>query len=104
MSNKAIVPTKTPIITRPNQVVTISRYILEHAESHSDEGGDLSGLLCDIALTGKMIAQEVRKAGLVDILGQTGTINVQGEHRQGRADELHTVSGDGTGRVWDKGK
>ena len=82
MSNKAIVPTKTPIITRPNQVVTISRYILEHAESHSDEGGDLSGLLCDIALTGKMIAQEVRKAGLVDILGQTGTINVQGEEVQ----------------------
>ena len=82
MSNKAIVPTKTPIITRPNQVVTISRYILEHEKSCPEEGGDLSGLLCDIALTGKMIAREVRKAGLVDILGQTGTINVQGEEVQ----------------------
>ena len=102
MSNKAIVPTKTPIITRPNQVVTISRYILEHAESHSDEGGDLSGLLCDIALTGKMIAQEVRKAGLVDILGQTGTINVQGEEVQkldDYANECFIKNFDPSGRV-----
>ena len=102
MSNKAIVPTKTPIITRPNQVVTISRYILEHAESHSDEGGDLSGLLCDIALTGKMIAQEVRKAGLVDILGQTGTINVQGEEVQkldDYANECFIKNFDHSGRV-----
>ena len=102
MSNKAIVPTKTPITTRPNQVVTISRYILEHAESHSDEGGDLSGLLCDIALTGKMIAQEVRKAGLVDILGQTGTINVQGEEVQkldDYANECFIKNFDHSGRV-----
>ncbi len=74
--------TKTPIITRPSQVVTIGRYILDQEQSHPEASGDLSGLLYDIALTGKMIAREVSKAGLVDILGQTGVVNVQGEEVQ----------------------
>ena len=75
-------PAKTPIITRPSKIVTIGRYILEEEHRFPEAKGDLSGLLYDIALTGKMIAREVSKAGLVDILGQTGTINVQGEEVQ----------------------
>ncbi|MEE8130256.1 MAG: class 1 fructose-bisphosphatase [Vicinamibacterales bacterium] len=89
MSSKGVTPTKTPIITRPSQIVTIDRYILEQEQSHPGASGDLSGLLYDIALTGKMIAREVRKAGLVDILGQTGTINVQGEEVQKLDDYAH---------------
>ena len=77
-----VTPTKTPIVTRPSQIVTIERYILDQEQSHPEASGDLSGLLYDIALTGKMIAREVRKAGLVDILGQTGTVNIQGEEVQ----------------------
>ena len=89
MSSKGVTPTKTPIITRPSQIVTIDRYILDQEQSHPGASGDLSGLLYDIALTGKMIAREVRKAGLVDILGQTGTINVQGEEVQKLDDYAH---------------
>ncbi len=89
MSSKGVTPTKTPIVTRPSQIVTIDRYILEQEQSHAGASGDLSGLLYDIALTGKMIAREVRKAGLVDILGQTGTINVQGEEVQKLDDYAH---------------
>jgi len=89
MSSKGVTPTKTPIVTRPSQIVTIDRYILEQEQSHPGASGDLSGLLYDIALTGKMIAREVRKAGLVDILGQTGTINVQGEEVQKLDDYAH---------------
>ena len=77
-----VTPTKTPIITRPSQIVTIERYILDQEQSHPEASGDLSRLLYDIALTGKMIAREVSKAGLVDILGQTGTVNIQGEEVQ----------------------
>lgn len=41
--------------------------------------GELSGLLRDIGLAAKRINVEVNKAGLVDILGDAGGINVQGE-------------------------
>jgi fructose-1,6-bisphosphatase I len=75
-------PAKQPIVTRPSQIVTIDRYILDQELKHPDASGDLSGLLYDIALTGKMIARETSKAGLVDILGKTGHVNVQGEQVQ----------------------
>ena len=71
-SDHRITPTKQPIVTRPNQIVTIDRYILAQQLAYAGSSGDLSGLLYDIALTGKMIAREVKKAGLVDILGQMG--------------------------------
>ena len=41
--------------------------------------GELSGLLRDIGLAAKRINVEVNKAGLVDILGDAGSVNVQGE-------------------------
>lgn len=40
---------------------------------------ELSNLLRDIGLAAKIINGEVNKAGLVDILGETGSVNVQGE-------------------------
>jgi fructose-1,6-bisphosphatase I len=41
--------------------------------------GELSNLLRDIALAAKRVNVEVNKAGLVDILGETGSVNIQGE-------------------------
>jgi len=41
--------------------------------------GELSNLLRDIALAAKRVNVEVNKAGLVDILGETGEMNIQGE-------------------------
>lgn len=82
LSKHVVHPKKQPIVTKPSEIVTIDRYILDQQLSHPDATGDLSGLLYDIALTGKMIAREVSKAGLVDILGQTGSVNVQGEEVQ----------------------
>ena len=70
---------KAPIVTRPNQIVTIERHILDEQADHPEARGTLSQLLYDIALTGKLISREVTKAGLVDILGETGVTNVQGE-------------------------
>jgi fructose-1,6-bisphosphatase I len=81
-TSRTVSPTRTPIVTRPNQIVTIDRYILDQEKLHPGATGDLSGLLYDVALTGKMIARETSKAGLVDILGRTGDVNVQGEEVQ----------------------
>ena len=45
--------------------------------------GELSRLLNDIAVAAKIVARDVRRAGLVDnILGAQGEVNVQGEQQQ----------------------
>jgi len=63
-------------------VVTIERYIIEQEKMHPEATGELSGLLYDLALAAKMIANKVRSAGLADILGSAENINVQGETQQ----------------------
>ncbi len=63
-------------------VVTIERYIIEQERLFPEATGDLSGILYDIALAAKIIANKVRMAGLVDILGRAGTNNVQGEEQE----------------------
>ena len=63
-------------------VVTIDRYIIEQEKLHPEATGELSGILYDLALAAKMIANKVRSAGLADILGATENENVQGEIQQ----------------------
>ncbi|MGQ0642181.1 MAG: class 1 fructose-bisphosphatase [Gemmatimonadaceae bacterium] len=63
-------------------VVTIERYIIEQERLFPEATGELSGILYDIALAAKIIANKVRMAGLVDILGRAGTHNVQGEQQE----------------------
>ncbi len=63
-------------------VVTIDRYIIEQERLHPQATGELSGILYDLAVAAKMIANKVRSAGLADILGATDDQNVQGEVQQ----------------------
>ena len=63
-------------------VVTIERFIIEQEGLHPEATGQLSGILYDLALAAKMIANKVRSAGLADILGSAGSENVQGETQQ----------------------
>src|SRR5476649_56228 len=60
-------------------VVTIERFIIEQESLHPEATGQLSGILYDLALAAKMIANKVRSAGLADILGSNESQNVQGE-------------------------
>jgi fructose-1,6-bisphosphatase I len=66
----------------PTSVVTIERFIIEQEQLHPGATGDLSGILYDLALAAKMIANKVRAAGLADVLGSMGSQNVQGETQQ----------------------
>src|SRR5262249_30802769 len=63
----------------PHEVISISRHIMEQQLAVPAATGDFSGLLNDITLATKLIARDVRKAGLVNILGLTGSENVHGE-------------------------
>jgi fructose-1,6-bisphosphatase I len=60
-------------------VVTIGRFILEQERHHPEATGVLTGILHELTLAAKLIHREVSKAGLVDILGDTGRENVHGE-------------------------
>ncbi|NIP78892.1 MAG: class 1 fructose-bisphosphatase [Gemmatimonadetes bacterium] len=60
-------------------VITIGRHIVDQERLHPEATGALSDILYNMALAAKLIAREVSKAGLVDILGMTGDTNVHGE-------------------------
>ena len=64
---------------QPTKIVTIERHILDEQHSHPEATGILTSLLYDIALAGKVIASQITRGGLAEILGQSGNINVQGE-------------------------
>ena len=64
------------------KVVTIERFIIEQERLQPQATGELSNLLYDIALAAKIISGNVRRAGLVDVIGAVGRTNVQGEQQQ----------------------
>ena len=61
------------------KIVTIEQHIIDEQKSFPEATGTLTRLLYDIALAGKVIADQTTRAGLVEILGRTGDTNVQGE-------------------------
>ena len=61
------------------KILTLDEFTLSQLRQFPTATGELSRLLRDLALAAKRVNVEVNKAGLVDILGDAGTINVQGE-------------------------
>ncbi len=61
---------------------TLDRFIKQKENEFSFATGELSQLLRDIALAGKIVNKEVNKSGLLDITGGFGEKNVQGEDQQ----------------------
>ncbi len=66
----------SPIIT------TIQSHILDQQRQAGEASGTFSWMLSGITLATKMIAAEIRKAGLLDVYGAAGATNVQGEAQQ----------------------
>ena len=61
-------------------VKTLGEFIVEKQADFQYSKGELTRLLSDIGIAAKIVNREVNKAGLADILGETGGINIQGEH------------------------
>ncbi|MBU3714428.1 MAG: class 1 fructose-bisphosphatase [Ferruginibacter sp.] len=61
------------------KIQTLDEFTIQQMRDFPNATGELSGLLRDIGLAAKRVHVEVNKAGLVDILGDAGTMNVQGE-------------------------
>jgi len=63
-------------------VKTLGQFIIEKQADFPYAKGELSRLLRDIGIAAKIVNREVNKAGLVDILGDVGTTNIQGEEQK----------------------
>jgi len=65
-----------------NTVTTLGQFIIERQSDFPYAKGELSRLLRDIGIASKIVNREVNKAGLVDILGDQGTMNANGEQQK----------------------
>src|SRR3978361_1826701 len=61
---------------------TLGQFIIEKQADFPYAKGELSRLLRDIGIGAKIVNREVNKAGLMDIIGQAGSTNIQGESQQ----------------------
>lgn len=62
--------------------ITFQQHILQEQGRFPGESFEIQWLLSGIILATKMIQAQVRRAGLIDILGSFGEMNVQGEMQQ----------------------
>ncbi len=65
--------------TIDRRVLTLDEFTIQQMRDFPQATGELSSLLRDIGLASKRVNVEVNKAGLVDILGDAGSTNIQGE-------------------------
>lgn len=61
---------------------TLDRFIKRKQDDFPYATGELSQLLRDIALAGKIINREISRSGLLNVAGAFGATNVQGEEQQ----------------------
>jgi fructose-1,6-bisphosphatase I len=61
---------------------TLDRFIKNNQNHFQFATGELSQLLRDIALASKVVNREVNKAGLIDIMGAVGSMNMAGDQQQ----------------------
>ncbi|MCH7728864.1 MAG: class 1 fructose-bisphosphatase, partial [Planctomycetes bacterium] len=63
-------------------IITVQQHILQEQKRFPGASGEFSWLLSGITMATKLIQAKVRRAGLSDILGEQGNVNVQGEVQQ----------------------
>ena len=68
--------------TTPSHLITVQEHILNQQRSHPTATGGFSWLLSGITLAAKIISANVRRAGILDVLGSFNTANVSGEQQQ----------------------
>ncbi|MDA1027979.1 MAG: class 1 fructose-bisphosphatase [Bacteroidetes bacterium] len=61
---------------------TLEQFIIEQQGTFDHSSGAFSRLLRDISVAAKLVNWHMRRAGIVDVFGNTGEVNVQGEVQQ----------------------
>ena len=63
------------------RTATMGEFLVETQKAFPQANGGLTQVLSSIRLAAKVVHRTINKAGLVDILGDAGSENVQGEHQ-----------------------
>jgi fructose-1,6-bisphosphatase I len=63
-------------------ITTLNDFIIQKQKDFPYAKGELSALLHHIGTAAKMVNKKINKAGLVDIIGNAGEVNVHGENQQ----------------------
>jgi len=63
-------------------ITTLNEFIIQRQTDFPYAKGELSRLLSHFGIAAKIVNKKINKAGLVDILGTAGNINVQGEDQK----------------------
>lgn len=67
---------------KKNSITTLNQFISDQQNKFPFVQGSLSRVFRDLQLGAKMINRDVRQAGLIDILGDFGNTNIQGEEQK----------------------
>lgn len=63
-------------------ITTLGQFIIARQRDFPYAKGELSRLLRDISIAAKIVNSEIVKAGMANILGNTGVTNIQGEEQK----------------------
>jgi fructose-1,6-bisphosphatase I len=64
------------------KITTLNDFIISRQKDFPFAKGELSSLLYHIGTAAKIVNKKINKAGLVDIIGRAGIVNIQGENQQ----------------------
>ncbi len=73
--------------TEEAKVITLDRFLTQRQERHPEATGELTRVIGQVAVVGKIISGYMRRAAIEGLLGLTGEKNVQGEEVK-KLDEL----------------
>ncbi|MDX2415185.1 MAG: class 1 fructose-bisphosphatase [Bacteroidales bacterium] len=63
-------------------ITTLDDFIIKRQKEYPTAKGEFSRLMHHIGTAAKMVSSKINRAGLADVLGEAGNINVQGEDQQ----------------------
>lgn len=64
------------------KIITLNDFVTLRQKDFPYAKGELSSLLYHIGTAAKIVNKKINKAGLVDIIGRSGSVNIQGETQQ----------------------
>lgn len=79
--------TELQISEELDSLMTLEQFIIDQQEHFSHSTGAFSRLLRDLSVAAKIISKNIRQAGILDVMGETGAVNVQNE-RQKKLDQI----------------
>ena len=71
-------------------LMTLEQFIIDRHEKFSHATGSFARLIRDVSVAAKIINHNIRRAGILDVRGETGEVNVQDE-RQKKLDRIADI-------------